>query len=95
MKYIISEEQNDRIKEIIKSVAETFTNEFIVKTEVEVQEARGMRNELYYEVFPIFTIKGALGPDFHLFRHQLAQYVEDYVGVPVHGRAAKIKLDDV
>jgi len=38
MKYIITEQQNDRIKEIIKQVAETFTNDYVMKTEVAIEE---------------------------------------------------------
>jgi hypothetical protein len=92
MKYIITEQQNDRIKEIIKQVAETFTNEYVKKTEVAVEEGIAMMGGTYYILHPIFYVtERTMGPDFHLFKHQLAQFVEDMVGVPVHSHTATIK----
>ncbi len=92
MKYIITEQQNDRIKEIIKQVAETFTNDYVKKTEVAVEEGEAMMGGTYYILHPIFYVtERTMGPDFHLFKHQLAQFVEDMVGVPVHSHTATIK----
>ena len=92
MKYIITEQQNDRIKEIIKQVAETFTNDYVMKTEVAIEEGNAMMGGTYYILHPIFYVsERTMGPDFHLFKHQLAQFVEDMVGVPVHSATATIK----
>lgn len=92
MKYIITEQQNDRIKEIIKQVAETFTNDYVKKTEVAVEEGEAMMGGTYYILHPIFYVtERTMGPDFHLFKHQLAQFVEDMVGFPVHSHTATIK----
>ena len=92
MRYIITEQQNDRIKQIIKQVAETFTNDYVKKTEVAVEEGEGMRGETYYILHPIFYVtERTKGPSFHLFRHQLAEFVEDMVGFPVHSATATIK----
>lgn len=96
MKYIISEEQNDRIKQIIKYVAETYTNNFVVKTEVEVEEAKDAAGETYYKIYPKFYVKGMMGPDFSYTKHLLAQFVEDMVGVPIYSASARIKnIDDI
>jgi hypothetical protein len=92
MRYIITEEQNNRIKEIIKQVAETFTNDYVMKTEVVVEEGKAMMGGVYYMLHPIFYVtERTMGPDFHLFKHQLAQFVEDMVGAPIHSATATIK----
>lgn len=91
-KFIITEQQNDRIKQIIKQVAETFTNDNVVKTEVVVEEGKAMMGGVYYILHPIFYVtERTMGPDFHLFKHQLAQFVEDMVGAPIHSATATIK----
>lgn len=91
-RFIITEQQNDRIKQIIKQVAETFTNDNVVKTEVAVEEGKDMMGGVYYILHPIFYVtERTAGPDFHLFKHQLAQFVEDMVGAPIHSATATIK----
>ena len=91
-KIVISESQNDRIKQIIKQVAETFTNDYVMKTEVAIEEGKAMMGGTYYILHPIFYVtERTMGPDFHLFKHQLAQFVEDIVGVPVHSATASIR----
>jgi hypothetical protein len=91
-RYIITEQQNDRIKEIIKQVAETFTNNSVMKTEVAIEEGKAMMGGTYYILHPIFYVtERTMGPDFHFFKHQLAQFVEDMVGVPVHSATATIR----
>jgi hypothetical protein len=91
-RFIITEQQNDRIKQIIKQVAETFTNDNVVKTEVAVEEGKAMMGGVYYILHPIFYVtERTAGPDFHLFKHQLAQFVEDMVGAPIHSATATIK----
>jgi hypothetical protein len=91
-RFIITEQQNDRIKQIIKQAAETFTNDYVVKTEVVVEDAKDYEDETYYVLHPIFYVtERTAGPDFHLFKHQLAQFVEDMVGAPVHSATASIR----
>jgi hypothetical protein len=47
-RYIITEQQNDRIKEIIKQVAETFTNNSVMKTEVAIEEGKAMMEPIIF-----------------------------------------------
>lgn len=90
MKYQISEQQNERIFDIIKNVAEQYTNDNIVKTEVVVSATTDAGGDVYYVLYPTFYVKGGMGPDFHIWRHNLAQYVEDVLGFPVHARSARL-----
>lgn len=94
IKYIITESQNDRLKQLIKDVAETYTSRVVKKTEVEVEEAQDSTGMTYYILYPKFHIKGMKGPDFHMTRHLLAQFVEDVVGVPIHSASMRIAKSD-
>lgn len=97
MKYIISEQQDDKLKQYIREVGETYTSNNIVKTEIlEIVAREDAEGVTYYEVFPLFHIKGMMGPDFHMQRHLLAQFIEDVIGVPVHGRSSRfINVDNI
>jgi hypothetical protein len=98
MKYVLTEQQNERIMKIIKSVADTYTTEHIVKTDVEVESANDDSGDTYYVLYPIFYVNLKQFNDRkiknHIIRfskHELADFVETMVGVPVHSYPARIK----
>ena len=87
-KYIITESQNDRILNLIKQFAETYVEGQIVKTEVEVEY--DSRRKLYV-LHPFFHVKNRGRFPRDVYKHALAQYVENMVGVPVHTSSARVK----
>ena len=103
MKYMLTEQQNERIMKIIKGVADTYTTEHIVKTDVEVESANDDSGDTYYVLYPIFYVNLEQFDDRqfddrkiknHIIRfskHELADFVENMVGVPVHSYPARIK----
>jgi hypothetical protein len=98
MKYVLTEQQSERIMKIIKSVADTYTTEHIVKTDVEVESANDDSGDTYYVLYPIFYVNLEQFNDRkiknHIIRfskHELADFVETMVGVPVHSYPARIK----
>jgi hypothetical protein len=88
MKYVITEDQNNRILKLIKQFAESYSEERVVKTEVEVEY--NPEKDLYV-LYPIFYVKNKKGFPHHIYKHMLAQNVEDMIGVPVHTAAARVK----
>jgi hypothetical protein len=98
MKCVISESQNERIMKIIKSVADTYTTEHIVKTDVEVESTHDDSGDTYYILHPIFYLDFEQGYDRNIMnqvrrfsKHELADFVETMVGVPIHSHPARIK----
>ena len=95
-KSVVKKPSEDRVMQIIKNVAESYTTPNIVKTEVVVKPEKGLQGTDYYKLYPTFYVKGMMGPDFTYQRHLLAQYVEDVTGFPTHGTSARIKsVDDL
>lgn len=99
MKYLITESQDERIMKIIKDVAESFTNKFIDKTEVEVESKIDDSGETYYVLYPKFFVKEVYGMEWeefkktkNNFKHELADFVETMVGVPIHSYPARIQI---
>jgi len=88
MKYVITEDQNNRILKLIKQFAETYSGGQVIKTEVEVEY--DSERDLYL-LYPIFYVKNKKGFPHHLYKHMLAQNVEDMIGVPVHTASARVK----
>ena len=89
MKYIITEQQNDRVIDMIKQFAEQYTEPRIVRTEVEVEY--DPKRELYV-LYPIFYVKRKGDFPYQVYKHSLAQKVEDYMGFPVHSGSARVKV---
>jgi hypothetical protein len=87
-KHVISQSQNDRILRLIKQFAETYTEEQIIKTEVEV-EYDSKKN--IYILYPLFYVKKRQRFPHDIHKHVLAQYVEDMMGVSVHTASARVK----
>ena len=88
MKYLLTEEQNNRILQFIKQFAECYSEEPVIKTEVEVEY--DPERDLYV-LYPIFYVKNKKGFPHHIYKHMLAQNVEDMIGVPVHTAAARVE----
>ena len=93
-KSVVKKPNEDRVLQIIKKVAESYTTPNIVKTEVVVKPEKDLQGIDYYKLYPTFYVKGMMGPDFTYQRHLLAQYVEDVTGFPTHGTSARIKWED-
>jgi len=81
MKVIITEQQNERIMDIIRGLGEEFSDERVVRTEVYVEYYP--KRKLYY-ITPTFYVKDEEKFPHSFYRHMLAQRIEDYLGVPVH-----------
>lgn len=99
MKYIITEQQNERIMKIIKSVADTYTDEYVVKTDVEVESTNDDSGDTYYILYPIFYIDfkkdyehNKMNHIRRFSKHDLADFVETMVGFPVHSHSIRIKM---
>ena len=86
---MITEQQNDRVIDMIKQFAEQYTERGIVSTEVEVEY--DPKKELYI-LYPIFYVKERGKFPYHIFKHALAQKVEDYMGFPVHSASVRVKV---
>jgi hypothetical protein len=98
MKYVLTEQQNERIMKIIKGVADTYTTEHVVKTDVEVGSANDDSGNTYYILYPIFYVNLEKSYDSNIMsnirrfsKHDLADFVETMVGVPVHSYPIRIK----
>jgi hypothetical protein len=87
MKYIITEDQNNRILKLIKQFAESYSGGQVIKTEVEVEY--DPERDLYL-LYPIFYVKNKKGFPHNIYKHMLAQNVEDMMGVPVHTAAVRV-----
>jgi hypothetical protein len=81
MKVIITEQQSNRIMNMIKEFGGEFSDERVVHTEVNV-EYHSKRK--MYHITPIFYVKNKKTFPYSFYRHMLAQRIEDYIGAPVH-----------
>lgn len=88
MKYLITEQQNNRIIDMIKDFANTYEEERVVRTDVEVEYDPKLK---LYLIYPVFYVKNKEKFPTHLYKHILAQKIEDYLGVPTHSAAARVK----
>ena len=88
MKYLITEQQNNKITQMIKDFADSYSEERVVGTDVEVEY--DPKRELYV-IYPIFYVKNKKNFPHHIYKHILAQKIEDYLGIPVHSASARVK----
>lgn len=89
--YIITEQQNDKLMELIKKFANQYTEERVIQTDVEVEYSN---EKGLYILHPVFYVKNKEGFPHHIYKHMLAQRVEDMFGVPVHCSSARVKVID-
>jgi hypothetical protein len=99
MRYILSEQQNERIMKLIKSVGDTYTDEYVVKTDVEVDSANDDSGGTYYILYPIFYLDLEQNYDRNIMnyvrrfsKHDLANFVQSVVGFPIHSHSIRIKM---
>ncbi len=84
MKYVISESQNDKIMDLVKTVGERYTYPpHILKTDVVVRydDEYGI-----YFVYPTFYVDRYVELSarwFEVLKHELSDYIESVVGVPI------------
>ena len=88
MKYLITEQQNNKIIQMIKDFADSYAEERVVRTDVEVEY--DPKRELYL-IYPIFYVKNKEKFPTYIYKHMLAQKIEDYLGIPVHSMSARVK----
>lgn len=89
-------EEDERIESLIKSVGERYKSDpWIVKTKIlGIEKKKGLTGNVnYYEIWPKFIIKDLEGNFPHIEKHLLAQYIEDFVGLPIHSNSARIEYD--
>jgi hypothetical protein len=89
MKYVITERQNDRVIDMIKQFAEQYAEMGIVRTKVEVEYDS---NKDIYFLYPVFYVRERGNAPYHIYKHALAQKVEDYMGLSVHSASVRVKV---
>jgi hypothetical protein len=92
MKYIITEDQNERIIKLIKKVGESYSGNLIEKTEM--NDIEWDDEYKFFRVIPTFHTKRFFVP-LQAAKHELAQRIEDFIGLPVHAPTFKhVRIDD-
>jgi hypothetical protein len=91
MKIIITEQQNNRLMGLMKDFADEYKEEKVIRTEVEIEYLP--EKDLYF-LHPIFYVKSKINFPHHIYKHILAQRVEDMFGVPVHSSSVRLKVID-
>jgi hypothetical protein len=88
MKVIITEEQNERIIKLMKNFANQYSEERVIRTDVEIEylPERGQ-----YIIYPTFYVKSKNKFPHHIYKHILSQNLEDMFGVPVYSTSARVK----
>jgi hypothetical protein len=89
MKYIITENQNERVINLLKQFGNEYTDSEgrIVKTEIDVKFIPDRNLYLIYPTFYVLTKKGF---PYNLYKHILAQNLEEFFGVSVHTSQPKV-----
>jgi hypothetical protein len=88
MKIVITEQQNDRLMGLMKNFADQYKEEGVIQTEVDIEYSP--EKDLYI-LHPIFYVKSKVKFPHHIYKHALAQHVEDMFGVPVHSASVRLK----
>lgn len=88
-------EEDERIESLIKTVGERYKSDpWIVKTKIlGIERKKDKEGETYYTIWPKFIIKDLEGNFPHIERHLLAQYIEDFIGLPIHSHSARVEYD--
>ena len=84
--FIINNSQNERMKTILKSVAETFKTNQILRTEVDIYEHKDDDKVVYY-IDPTFYYTGEkpLHYKYDPIRFGFESHIESYLGgIPIH-----------
>lgn len=88
MKIVITEEQNNRLMGLMKDYANQYAEHRVEKTDVEIEYSP--ERDLYL-IYPLFYTKNKENFPHHIYKHILAQRIQDIFGVPVHSRPARVK----
>lgn len=88
MKFIITEQQNDRLMGLMKDFADQYKEERVIQTEVDIEYSP--EKDLYL-LHPIFHVKSKVNFPHHIYKHILAQQLEDMFGVSVHSASVRLK----
>lgn len=84
---MIEKEINRKYK-IIEVVGSNYTYEHILKTEVEVRY--NPEND-FFIIYPTFYVKVTRKFPYQLYKHILAQHIQDYTGFSIHSGPCKVK----
>jgi hypothetical protein len=89
MKILITENKINKILELLKSFGNEYTDSEgrIVKTEIDVKFIPDRNLYLIYPTFYVLTKKGF---PHNLYKHILAQNLEEFFGVSVHTAQPKV-----
>ena len=89
MKILISENKINKILELLKSFGDEYKDSEgrIVKTEIEVTFKPDMN---LFLIYPTFYVNTKRGFPYNLYKHILAQNLEEFFGVSVHTAQPKV-----
>jgi hypothetical protein len=77
--------------ELMKKFANQYIEERVIQTDVEIEYSN---EKGAYILYPVFYVKNKENFPHHIYKHILAQRVEDMFGVPVHSSSARVKVID-
>jgi hypothetical protein len=88
MKVLITEGQHKRIIELMKNFANEYSDERVIRTDIEIEyiPERGQ-----YIIYPIFYVRNKEKFPHHIYKHILSQRLEDMFGVPVYSTSSRVK----
>jgi len=90
MKYIITEQQNKNLIELMKKFANEYSEERVIKTDVEIEYSPEKDS---YILYPIFYVRTGNQKNFphHIYKHRLSERLENMFGVSVHSTSGRVK----
>lgn len=88
MKYIITEQQNKNLIELMKKFANQYSEERVIQTDVEIEYSPEKNS---YILYPIFYVRNQKNFPHHIYKHRLSERLENMFGVSVHSTSARVK----
>lgn len=88
MKYIITEQQNENLIKLMKIFANEYSEERVIKTDVEIEYSPEKNS---YILYPIFYVKNRKNFPNHIYKYRLSERLENMFGVSVHLTSARVK----
>ena len=88
MKYIITEQQNKNLIELMKKFANQYSEERVIQTDVEIEYSP--EKDLYI-LYPIFYVKNKKNFPHYIYKYRLLERLENMFGVSVHSTPVRVK----
>ena len=88
MKYIITEQQNKNLIKLMKEFANQYSEERVIKTDVEIEYSPEKDS---YILYPIFYVKNRKNFPHHIYKYRLSERLENMFGVSVHSTSGRVK----